>query len=57
MEDLIRYIIRVSEMEACSDNENFETYGSGNYDDTYEIGTEDGEILFARELVKKFNLK
>ncbi len=26
---------------------------SGNFDDTYEYGVTDGEILFARELLKK----
>ena len=52
----IRAIEDMAELEAASDELDFnaEDYAGGNYDDAYEIGCNDGQIFFARQLLKEF---
>lgn len=46
----------VAHKKCGSDNTDFDIYGScgGNYDDAYDLGSNDGKILLARRLLEKF---
>ena len=51
LEQVVRKIQEVAAKRATSDNPDFEI-DQGNYDDTFWNGVEEGEIIFARELLK-----
>lgn len=57
MENLKEYLLKISEQKARCDNEDFEvnSWAGGNIDDAYNMGIEDGEILFARALLDMIN--
>ena len=40
--------------ESVLDDEDFETFDGGNFDDTFNSGVEAGRIDLARELLKEF---
>lgn len=50
---LIVEIERVANKTAASDSEDFNAYDAsgGNFDDAYQLGTEDGEIFLASRLI------
>ena len=47
---------RIAAQKCSSDDEHFSVYdySGGNYDDAYSIGTDHGEIWFARHLLKLY---
>lgn len=45
------YIEQQSKQELASDNEDFNPGDSGNFDDAYQLGVDDGRIDFAKELM------
>lgn len=47
----------LASMQVNSDNSDFNAfnYASGNWDDCYEMGKNDGEILLARHLLELVN--
>jgi len=52
MEKLIALINAKAAEKARGDNDEFNAmdWSGGNFDDAYSIGTDDGEIFFARQL-------
>lgn len=54
IEEMIKKIKEKAEKTACTDNDDFniDGYAGGNIDDAYSLGCDDGEILFARELLE-----
>ncbi len=56
IEALEAYIRKIAENEALFEDVEFNPcdFSGGNFDDAYSIGVDDGEIVFARELIKKF---
>lgn len=50
---IVDTIRELAEVEVGSDNENFNPYDAsgGNFDDAYQMGLNDGEILLARQLM------
>lgn len=55
-EELKLYLEKVAKNTIGQDDEDFmvNDYAGGNIDDAYELGVNAGEVIFARELVKKF---
>lgn len=53
LKEIIKKIKEKAENTACIDNDDFniDGYAGGNIDDAYSLGCDDGEILFARELL------
>ena len=56
MTTLEEYLKEIARKKAASDDNDFNaySYSGGKYDDAYYAGCEDGEIVFARELLSKF---
>lgn len=56
--DIIPYLKSVAAQKAYSDSENFNPcdHSGGNYDDAYNLGLDDGDILFARDLLRKLGV-
>ena len=54
LEILLQAIKKVAFRTIQSDNEDFDLndYAGGNIDDAYEIGQNEGEVYFARQLLK-----
>ena len=54
--ELKRHLEKLAEQEVVSDFEDFNAYdySGGNYDDAFLMGANAGEILLARELLKKY---
>lgn len=52
MDKIIELIKKKAAEDRCGDEEDFCTIDYGNYDDAYQVGVSDGEISFARELLK-----
>jgi hypothetical protein len=50
------YLEKLAAKKAAIDKEDFNPYdySGGNYDDAYYMGSSDGEILLARELLGKY---
>jgi len=61
LKELIEKINSKADDETCTDdNEDFNAMDAsgGNFDDAYDLGCEDGEVWFARELqyiIEKYN--
>jgi hypothetical protein len=49
-------LVEIAQMGCCCDDEEFtpDNYAAGNIDDSYYNGVGDGEISFARKLLKDF---
>lgn len=49
-------LMLIAQIECWSDDEDFmpHDYAGGNIDDAYSGGTTDGEVIFARKLLKEF---
>lgn len=59
MKEIIDFIRERAERPARNDNKDFMAYdyAGGNIDDAYSYGMEDGEVWFAREILKKFDFE
>lgn len=55
---IIDYIKEVASQDMYYDNPDFNPcdHAGGNFDDAFQLGMSDGEIMFARTLLEKFNL-
>lgn len=55
-EELRALLEAAAKTEIGCDNDDFmvDDYAGGNIDDAYSLGIDHGEVLFARELLKKF---
>jgi hypothetical protein len=55
-DELRQYLESVSKRECWFDDDDFSPcdYAGGNYDDAYYGGSDDGEALFARQLLSKY---
>jgi len=49
-------LTEIAQQECCCDDEEFmpDDYAGGNIDDSYYNGVNDGEVIFARKLLKEF---
>lgn len=58
MTTLIDYIKEVANQKTGQDDDEYNAmdHSGGNFDDAYGNGVDDGYIMLARHLVKKFNL-
>lgn len=56
MDNLKEYLKELASEHAHTDSNDFDIYGmcGGNYDDAYYSGTDDGQILLARQLLKEY---
>lgn len=56
VENIKARLKEVANEESTSDDQGFDLYCAcgGNFDDAYNIGCVDGEIILARELLKEF---
>lgn len=54
MDKLIKMIRKVASQEVCADEDDFmvDDYAGGNIDDAYSLGTDHGEVYFARQLLE-----
>lgn len=59
MDKILEVIKKYAAKQSVSDQEDFiiNDYASGNIDDAFWLGYEDGVIIFARELLKKIEEK
>lgn len=53
MDELIAKLTEMAAKKVASDSEDFSAcdYSGGNYDDAYDLGVSDGEIILAREIL------
>lgn len=51
--EMIQKLKKLAETEAACDDEEFNPYdvSGGNFDDAYYAGSNDGEILLARQII------
>lgn len=58
-QEQIQEIKTIAETKLVSDNEDFcaNDYSGGNFDDAYYMGTTDGEILMARNVLDMLNIE
>ena len=56
MEELKKRLEALANKKAYIDDEDFNAYdaGGGQYDEAFNCGVNDGEILLARDLLKRF---
>lgn len=54
MDEIKKYLEAIAKKEACYDIEDFDASDSGNFDDAYRNGNDDGKIDLARTLLYKF---
>ena len=56
IERLEQHLRKLANQSLLSDDEEFnpQDYAGGNYDDAYNMGVQDGEVLFARELLRDY---
>lgn len=57
-EQLLIFIKNLAESPAAIDDSGFNPcdYSGGNYDDAYYMGSSDGGILLAREILKRLSM-
>jgi hypothetical protein len=56
-EENIKTLITIAEKTPQGDTEDFDPSESGNFDDTYYMGTEDGEIYMARTVLTMLGIE